>query len=136
MIPLVAGREEAEPDVTITEGVAPERGKEECLPPEHPVTSMETGPPSAPDVSPTQRASSSSSCHYSKLLFARNSQSSAKSLATSQLNYCNHMFFAGLFPLPGDMESFYDRVLSAESDIFDTCAMSWLKMKRNILEVL
>lgn len=44
---------------------------EEGLLEEHPVTPVAAGLSSAPDISPTQRSSSSSCRHYVKLLFAR-----------------------------------------------------------------
>lgn len=71
MIPLAVEREEAKPDVTTTEAAAPDQGQEEGLPVGYSTTSAVRGPPSAPDVSPTWSASSSSSCHYAKLSFVR-----------------------------------------------------------------
>lgn len=106
MIPLAAGREEAEPEVTMIDGAALDQGREEGLQAEHPTTLAEIGSPSAPNISPTRRASSSSSRHYGKLLSVWTSQSPIESLAMGQLNCRNHMFLAGLSPLSDDMDSF------------------------------
>lgn len=42
----------------------------------------------------------------------------------------------GLFPLPGDVEPFHDKVLSTEGNIFEECTVSWSNMKRTILKGL
>lgn len=55
-----AKREQVEPEVTTTEEVIMDRGEEEDLPVDHPATIVAMRPPPVPDVSPTQRASSSS----------------------------------------------------------------------------
>lgn len=57
-------------------------------------------------------------------------------MAPSRLNCRNHPFFVRLFPLPGDMEPFFDKILFVEGDIFEACTVSWPKMKRTILEGL
>lgn len=73
---------------------------------DHPSTLAVIGPQPVPDVSPNQKASSSSSRHYAKLLSASTSRSLVEPLAAGQLNCRNHPFFVGLFPLLGDMDPF------------------------------
>lgn len=63
-----------------------------------------------PDVPPTQEASTSSPYYYARLLFARASE-------PTKLPWLH-----GVVPLSGDMEPFYDRVLSTEGNIFKACA--------------
>lgn len=59
-----------------------------------------------------------------------------RALVPGQLNCGNHPFFIGLFPLLGDIESWYDKVLSDEGNIFEACTVSWSRLKKIIFEGL
>lgn len=63
-----------------------------------------------------RRTSSSSSRHYARLLSTRVVQRSVGALITCQLSYDCDPFFARMLPVLGEMEPFYNRVLSVEGD--------------------
>lgn len=85
--PAASEGERIEPEKTmVDDSRLKQRGgahAEESLPEERPATPVAAGPLPAPDISPTQRASSSSSRHYAKQFSASRSTRVALVLGNS-----------------------------------------------------
>lgn len=43
----------------------------------------------------------------------------------TKLSYDNNLFFKGLHPLPYNMQTFYNSILSTKGNIFKACTMTW-----------
>lgn len=52
-------------------------------------------------------------------------------LSPDQLSYDNHPF---LHCLPANMKIFYNKVLSTEWDILETCTVAWVPVKKALLD--
>lgn len=66
----------------------------------------------------------------------KSSQTLVRFRGPDQLSYDNHLFLEGLHPLPASMKTFYNKVPSAEGNIFEACTIEWIPFKRALLEGL